>query len=79
MTTLEIRIPMDLWSDDTEGTLLRWLYEDGSLVDAGEPIAEITQEKAQMDLLAPAKGRLRQRLQADATVRRGDLVGHLEP
>lgn len=75
---MEIRIPMDLWSDDTEGTLLRWLYADGAAVAAGEPIAEITQEKAQMDLLAPGSGRLRHVLQADALVRRGDLVGRLE-
>jgi pyruvate/2-oxoglutarate dehydrogenase complex dihydrolipoamide acyltransferase (E2) component len=41
-----------------EGTLTTWLRPDGAEVAAGEPIAEITTEKATYELEAPAAGRL---------------------
>ena len=41
-----------------EGTLLRWLKEDGAAVAQGEPIAEVMPEKVNMEIEAPAAGRL---------------------
>src|SRR5579872_1146746 len=41
-----------------EGTILRWLKEEGAAVAQGEPIAEVMTEKVNMELEAPASGRL---------------------
>lgn len=41
-----------------EGTILRWLKADGAAVAQGEPIAEVMTEKVNMEIEAPASGRL---------------------
>ncbi len=52
-----------------EGTLVRWLKQEGEMVKAGEPIAEIATDKATIELEAPASGILRGiRVQEGATV-----------
>ena len=52
-----------------EGTLVRWLKQEGELVKEGEPIAEIATDKATIELEAPASGVLRGiRVQEGATV-----------
>jgi pyruvate dehydrogenase E2 component (dihydrolipoamide acetyltransferase) len=52
-----------------EGTLIRWLKQEGELVNEGEPIAEIATDKATIEIEAPASGRLRGiRVQEGATV-----------
>jgi pyruvate dehydrogenase E2 component (dihydrolipoamide acetyltransferase) len=52
-----------------EGTLVRWLKQEGELVKEGEPIAEIATDKATIEIEAPASGRLRGiRVQEGATV-----------
>jgi len=42
----------------SEGTLTDWLRPSGSIVNAGEPVAEITTEKATYQIEAPEAGRL---------------------
>ena len=42
-----------------EGTLVRWLKQEGEPVKEGEPIAEIATDKATIELEAPASGILR--------------------
>lgn len=42
----------------TEGTIVRWLKTDGASVTKGEPIVEILTDKANMEVEAPAAGRL---------------------
>ncbi|GBC91611.1 Dihydrolipoyllysine-residue acetyltransferase component of pyruvate dehydrogenase complex [bacterium HR15] len=42
-----------------EGTLVRWLKQEGETVQEGEPIAEIATDKATIELEAPASGILR--------------------
>jgi pyruvate dehydrogenase E2 component (dihydrolipoamide acetyltransferase) len=39
-----------------EGTLVAWLWPAGSVVQAGEPVAEVTTEKASFEIEAPAAG-----------------------
>ncbi|HYM68150.1 MAG TPA: dihydrolipoamide acetyltransferase family protein [bacterium] len=41
-----------------EGTILRWLKDVGAAVAQGEPIAEVMTEKVNMEIEAPASGRL---------------------
>lgn len=42
-----------------EGTLVRWLKQEGDTVNEGEPIAEIATDKATVEIEAPASGVLR--------------------
>lgn len=42
-----------------EGTLVRWLKQEGDPVNEGEPIAEIATDKATVEIEAPASGVLR--------------------
>jgi pyruvate dehydrogenase E2 component (dihydrolipoamide acetyltransferase) len=42
----------------TEGTLQAWLRPQGARVESGEPVAEITTEKATFEIEAPASGLL---------------------
>jgi pyruvate dehydrogenase E2 component (dihydrolipoamide acetyltransferase) len=52
-----------------EGTLVRWLKQEGEPVKEGEPIAEIATDKATIEIEAPASGILRGiRVQEGATV-----------
>jgi pyruvate dehydrogenase E2 component (dihydrolipoamide acetyltransferase) len=42
-----------------EGTLVRWLKQEGDAVQEGEPIAEIATDKATVEIEAPVSGVLR--------------------
>lgn len=74
----EIRIPRDLWEDDREGVIVSWLYQDGAAVESGKVVVELAVEKAQMELVAPAAGRLVIIAAADAIVTRGQVIGRIE-
>ena len=46
----DIVVPADLWDTEDEGVLFLWVYPDGARVGNGKLIAEITVEKAQLEL-----------------------------
>ncbi len=73
----DIRIPPDLWEDDREGVIVSWLYLDGAVVEPGKVVVELAVEKAQMELVAPAAGRLTILAAADAIVTRGQVIGRI--
>jgi pyruvate/2-oxoglutarate dehydrogenase complex dihydrolipoamide acyltransferase (E2) component len=73
-----IIIPDDLWDTDDEGVIFAWIYADGTVVEQGKLIAELTVEKAQLELTAPASGRLKINAPADTIVRRGAVIGTIE-
>jgi pyruvate/2-oxoglutarate dehydrogenase complex dihydrolipoamide acyltransferase (E2) component len=75
----DITVPEDLWDTDDEGVIFSWVYADGALVEQGRLIAELTVEKAQLELNAPASGRLRILAPAETVVRRGAVIGRIEP
>jgi pyruvate/2-oxoglutarate dehydrogenase complex dihydrolipoamide acyltransferase (E2) component len=75
---IEVRIPEDLWSEDTEAVITNWLAGDGSGVSAGSPIAEIMVEKVQHDITAPVDGVLKIAKQVDDIVAKGDVIGAIE-
>ncbi|MCP9980823.1 lipoyl domain-containing protein [Actinomadura madurae] len=52
---VEIRMPR-LSESMTEGTIERWLHENGAEVDAGEELAEIDTDKAVVGVEAEASG-----------------------
>ena len=74
----DITVPEDLWDTDDEGVIFAWVYADGALVEQGRLIAELTVEKAQLELNAPASGRLRILVPAETVVRKGTIIGRIE-
>jgi pyruvate/2-oxoglutarate dehydrogenase complex dihydrolipoamide acyltransferase (E2) component len=74
----DITVPADLWETDDEGVIFSWVYADGALVEQGKLIAELTVEKAQLELNAPASGRLRILVPAETVVRKGTVIGRIE-
>jgi pyruvate/2-oxoglutarate dehydrogenase complex dihydrolipoamide acyltransferase (E2) component len=77
--TTSVRIPADLWDeDDKTGSIVLWLYKDGSPVKEGDLIAEVLVEKVTLELLAPATGTLRIRVEPEVVVNKGDEVAVIE-
>jgi len=74
----DITVPEDLWDTDDEGVIFAWVYADGALVEQGKLIAELTVEKAQLELNAPASGRLHILVPAETVVRKGTVIGRIE-
>ena len=75
----DIVVPADLWDSEDEGVLFLWVYPDGSVVEKGRLIAELTVEKAQLELNAPASGRLKILVQPETIIRKGQVLGTIEP
>ena len=55
----EVRMPR-LGSSMRVGVVTRWLRAEGDQVTEGEPLVEISTDKVDTELAAPASGRLRQ-------------------
>jgi pyruvate/2-oxoglutarate dehydrogenase complex dihydrolipoamide acyltransferase (E2) component len=75
----DITVPEDLWDTDDEGVIFSWVYGDGAIVEQGRLVAELTVEKAQLELNAPASGRLKILAPAETVVRKGTVIGKIEP
>ena len=75
---MDIVVPPDLWDTDDEGVILTWVYADGATVQKGKLITELMVEKAQLELVAPASGRLRILAPPDSVVKRGQVIGRIE-
>ena len=75
----DIVVPNDLWDTEDEGVLFMWLYPNGSVVEQGKLIAELTVEKAQLELTAPASGRLRILVPPETIIRKGQVLGTIDP
>lgn len=75
---MDIIVPHDLWEEDIEGTLLAWLYADGTEVAEGEPIVEIMTEKVQHEICAPVSGKLEHMVAEEMQVQRGVQIGRIK-
>ena len=60
-----------------DGVLSGWLRAAGTLVAAGEPVAEITTEKATFEILAPEAGILHQAAPVGTNLRVQSLMGYI--
>ncbi|WP_448582597.1 lipoyl domain-containing protein [Thermaurantiacus sp.] len=77
--TTPVIIPNDLWDeDDKTGSIVVWLYKDGAQVKEGDLIAEVLVEKVTLELVAPASGTLRIRVEPEVVVNKGDEVAVIE-
>ena len=73
----DVRIP-NLGESVTEGTIARWVKQDGESVKPGDVLLELETDKAAVELPAERAGVLRIVKQQGETVAVGDLVGRLE-
>jgi 2-oxoglutarate dehydrogenase E2 component (dihydrolipoamide succinyltransferase) len=73
----EIKVP-SVGESITEGTVSRWLKEDGAQVRADELVFELETEKATTEVAAPVAGTLRITVPQGSTVAIGAVVGRIE-
>ena len=73
----EVRIP-ELGESISQVVLVRWLKDDGAVVERDEPVCLLETDKANVDLPAPATGILRQLEAADTELAVGAVVARIE-
>ena len=77
-TTVQISMPQ-MGESVTEGTVLGWLKQVGDRVEADEPLVEVSTDKVDAEVPAPAAGTLIKILaEPDATVQVGEALGEIE-
>ena len=74
--TIEIRIPK-LGMEMTEGTLARWLVDDGGRAAQDQPIYLLETDKVETEIPAPVSGRLRHIGDEGETYPVGEVIGEL--
>lgn len=75
----DVIIPTDLWGeDDPSGSTVIWLIDEGGAVKQGEVIAEILVEKVTLELESPATGTLKQLVEAESVVNKGDRIALIQ-
>ena len=63
----------------TEGTVLEWLKQVGDRVEADEPLVEVSTDKVDAEVLAPAAGTsIKILAEPDSTVQVGAVLGEIE-
>jgi 2-oxoglutarate dehydrogenase E2 component (dihydrolipoamide succinyltransferase) len=73
----EIKVPT-VGESITEGTISRWLKDDGDYVRTGEAVLELETEKATTEIPAPASGVLHVGVREGKTVAVGSVIGQIE-
>jgi 2-oxoglutarate decarboxylase len=77
-TTVQITMPQ-MGESVTEGTIIEWLKQEGEPVEADEPLVEVSTDKVDAEVPAPAGGTLTRIVAApDSTVQVGDVIGEIE-
>jgi 2-oxoglutarate decarboxylase len=77
-TTVQITMPQ-MGESVTEGTILDWLKQEGDQVEADEPLVEVSTDKVDAEVPAPAAGTLTRIVaDADSTVAVGAVLGEIE-
>src|SRR5256885_10139398 len=77
-TTVQITMP-EMGESVTEGTILEWLKQVGDPVEADEGIVEVSTDKVDAEVPAPASGVLTKILvQPDETVPTGAVLGEIQ-
>src|SRR3954452_4005797 len=76
--TLQITMPQ-MGESVSEGTILTWHKQEGDWVDKDETIVEVSTDKVDAEVPAPASGKLAKILAAeDETVEVGQALAELE-
>ena len=78
-TTVQITMPA-MGESVTEGTVLEWRKEVGGHVEKDEPLLDVSTDKVDIEIPAPASGRLTAiHVQPDETVAVGAVLGEIAP
>src|SRR5918992_309201 len=78
-TSVQITMPQ-MGESVTEGTVLGWLKQVGDRVEADEPLVEVSTDKVDAEVPAPAAGTLVKIVaNADETVQVGSVLGEIDP
>src|SRR5919106_4393734 len=78
-TTVEIQMPQ-MGESVTEGTVLEWHKQEGDFVEEGETVVEVSTDKVDAEVPAPASGTIAKVLKGeDETVQVGEALAQLEP
>src|SRR6476469_2325590 len=78
-TTIQITMP-PMGESVTEGTILEWLKQVGDEVEADEGIVEVSTDKVDAEVPAPASGTLTKILKGeDETIEVGGVLAELDP
>lgn len=75
---VDILVPQEMWGESVEGVVVTWIYQNGATVTEGKPIAEIMVEKAQLEIVAPASGKLTILAVPETVIGRDQVVGRIE-
>ena len=77
----EVRIADDLWAStmSPQGTVERWLVEDGAAVRAGQALVQVRVEDALHDIAAPVRGQLHILVPTNGIVEPGKILAQVAP
>ena len=75
---MDVVIPEEIVGEGAEGALSVWLFRSGETVAAGDVLAEVMNEKAAAELVAPVAGVLTILVGAESPVRKGQLVARID-
>jgi len=73
----DVSIPPEIIEDGAEGVISVWLFRDGEMVTAGDVLAEVMNEKAVAELIAPASGQLTILVSAEVPVKKNQVVARI--
>ena len=77
--TVQIQMPQ-MGESVTEGTVLEWHKEEGEFVQEGETVVEVSTDKVDAEVPAPASGVITRILKAqDETIEVGGILAELDP
>jgi 2-oxoglutarate dehydrogenase E2 component (dihydrolipoamide succinyltransferase) len=77
--TVEIQMPQ-MGESVTEGTVLEWHKHEGEFVEEGETVVEVSTDKVDAEVPAPASGTITSILKAeDETIEVGGVLAMLDP
>ena len=75
---IELKVP-SAGESITEVTIVEWLKEEGALAESDEIVAVIETDKANVELVAPAKGRITRILKsAGESASVGEVIGYMD-
>ena len=78
---MNIEVPLPDMGEDAgdEAIVTEWYAEEGDIVDEGEALLEVVSDDVTFDVVAPAGGRLAERLvEEDESVMVGDILALIE-
>src|SRR5215210_4566397 len=77
--TVEIQMPQ-MGESVTEGTVLEWHKQEGEFVEEGETVVEVSTDKVDAEVPAPASGTIAKILKGeDETIEVGGVLAQLDP